>query len=86
MYNDAREHVHAIKQLSDAVCDIGDIAIGGSYRITSVDINFDYLVTFNGNVGTDTYRTIIQDLEETGQGTIGYQSRVLCFDNPPLRP
>ena len=71
--------------MSDAVCDSGDIAIGGNHDIFSVTSGVIFLTTFEGNVGTDTYRTIIEKRQPEA-GNIDFQSNVLCFDNPPLRP
>jgi hypothetical protein len=72
-----------------AVCDSGsttsDIAIGGSYGIINATTGINFLVTFNGNVSLDTYRTEIENFE-TEPGVITYGTVVFCFDNPPLRP
>ena len=74
---------------SKAVCDLGpttsDIAIGGSYGILSATTGINFLVTFNGNEGLDSYRTERQNFD-TEPGTITFGSVVFCFDNPPLRP
>ena len=67
---------------SNAVCDSGDITLGGNYGINSAAVNTDFLVTFNGNVGTDKYSIIIQNFD-THPGAIEFSSVVFCFDNPP---
>jgi hypothetical protein len=69
---------------SQAVCDTGDIAIGGSYGIFAATTDINTLVTFDGNVGIDTYRTEIS-IFDTSPGSVFYQTTVFCFDNPPLR-
>ena len=69
---------------SKAVCDSGDIALGGSYEIFSSTTNIDFLIYFDGNVGTNTYRTQIQNFDSQF-GSISFQSNVFCFDNPTLR-
>ena len=42
------------------VLDSGDIAICGNYYVNSSTFPGSYLVTFDGMVGPDTYRTEIQ--------------------------
>ena len=66
---------------SSAVCDMGDIALGGNYRVSATTDN-RFLVSFDGNEGIDTYSTIIIILG-TDPGSINFQSSVFCFDNPP---
>ncbi|HEY6588133.1 MAG TPA: hypothetical protein VIY98_07560 [Nitrososphaeraceae archaeon] len=74
---------------SQAVCDLGnttsDIAIGGNYGIWTATTGINFLVTFHGNTGLDTYRTEIEN-HDTEPGSIEFVTTVLCFDNPPLRP
>jgi hypothetical protein len=68
-----------------AICDMGDIAIGGLFRITSGsnslgDINF--IQAGLSATTFDNYETTIQ----VNNGGIQFvQSFVTCFDNPPLR-
>ena len=52
------------------------------YSVPTLDI--DFLIIFDGNVGTDTYRTQIQNFDSQ-LGSIDFQTSVFCFDNPALR-
>jgi hypothetical protein len=69
---------------STATCEGGDIAVGGNYNILGANPANPYLVTFQGNEGTDKYSTIIRVHGSSSTGIIVFQSNVLCFDNPPL--
>ena len=73
---------------AEAECDIGDVAIGGQFTISSNttdsigDIRYLTAGT-NGPLGNlDSYQTYIQ----TNNGSVQtISSVVVCFDNPPLR-
>ena len=75
---------------SEAECDVGDVAIGGEFTISSFDtsdsigdIRFLAAGTNGPSGNLDSYQTFIQ----TNNGSVQtISSIVVCFDNPPLRP
>ena len=73
---------------SEAECDVGDVAIGGEFTISSFgtsdsigDIRFLEAGTNGPSGNLDSYQTFIQ----TNNGSVQtISSIVVCFDNPPL--
>ena len=54
-YNIGNNTDLAFQGVSEAL-DSGDIAIGGNYDVNGSTFPGSYLVTFDGKVGTDTYK------------------------------
>jgi hypothetical protein len=75
---------------SEALCDTGDVAIGGEFTISSFtggesigDIRFLQAGTRGPFGNVDSYQAYIQ----TNNGSVQSLSTVVvCFDNPPLSP
>ena len=81
-YNIGNNTGLAFQGVSEAL-DSGDIVICGNYYVNGSTFPGSYLVTFDGKVGTDTYRTEIRGLS---LGVlIEFQTSVLWFDYPSLR-
>lgn len=81
-YNIGNNTDLAFQDISEAL-DSGDIAICGNYYVNGSTFPGSYLVTFDGKVGTDTYRT---EIRGSSLGVlIEFQTRVLCFEYTSLR-
>ncbi len=81
-YNIGNNTDLAFQDMSEAL-DNGDIAICGNYYVNGSTFPGSYLVTFDGMVGPDTYRT---EIRGSSLGVlIEFQTRVLCFEYTSLR-
>lgn len=81
-YNIGNNTGLAFQGVSEAL-DSGDIAICRNYYVNGSTFPGSYLVTFDGMVGPDTYRT---EIRGSSLGVlIEFQTRVLCFEYTSLR-
>jgi hypothetical protein len=68
-----------------AICDIGDIAIGGLFRIDSGSNSLGDINFIQAGLSTTTFDNYETSIRVNNGGIQFVQSFVTCFDNPPLR-
>jgi hypothetical protein len=68
-----------------AICDMGDIAIGGLFRIDSGSNSLGDINFIQAGLSTTTFDNYETSIRVNNGGIQFVQSFVTCFDNPPLR-
>jgi len=68
-----------------AICDTGDIAIGGLFRIDSGSNSLGDINFIQAGLSTTTFDNYETSIRVNNGGIQFVQSFVTCFDNPPLR-
>src|SRR5215208_5642505 len=68
-----------------AICDMGDIAIGGLFRIDSGSNSLGDINFIQAGLSTTTFDNYETSIRVNNGGIQFVQSFVKCFDNPPLR-
>jgi hypothetical protein len=68
-----------------AICDTGDIAIGGLFRIDSGSNSLGDINFIQAGLSTTTFDNYETSIRVNNDGIQFVQSFVTCFDNPPLR-
>ena len=67
------------------ICDMGDIAIGGLFRITSGSNSLGDINVIQAGLSATTFDNYETTIQVNNGGIQFVQSFVTCFDNPPLR-